>query len=383
MHERNLYQDEVVIDLGLSYFGDAAIGFSLNGINEHGGIKNFKLIGNLRIVLKTSVSSSTLLEGIDISFLECPTYDFELTTALAPLNVFVSGDLLHSIIKEQLSNRLVFPNKIKIKLKDSSEIKEIPKIEGVLRVDLESVSGFVEFAGRAVSVEFSLKEQVSESPEYDVDADGVSKIKFQRDLVKYAQNDDILEVSVNIEDDNEELRSFKANINLSNLKKIGKVAGSFSLGPQGTVQIELSWFTLSCERNKLRIEPTRSSALLEVFIDSVRKLPKNEHAAFVEMSIEKQVQETFPLTLDTLSWKKHFAFFLSDPECDTLTVKLIDRLNSMDLGTCTYSIPDLMIRQKMEHQMQAFPLIKSVRDSEIVMSLRLRALTTSTIKINE
>lgn len=374
MYDKNLHQDEIVIDLNVSYFGDAELSFSLNSIP--GVVKNIELVGTLRVVLKSSVSTTQLIENIEITFLEYPTYDFELMAALAPLNMFMSGELLHSVIKEQLSNRLVFPNKIVIKVKESSRMKEMPAVDGVIRVDIASVHELDGFENHTVNTIIEFGKQVIESPKAKIDDCGVSEIHFECDFVKYADFDETLNVSVSIRQENDELKSFKGNINVSNLIKMGKVVGNFSLDPQGAISVGLTWFTLISDRKNLHIEPIKNSSLLEVFIDSVRKLPKKQYAAFVELSIENQAQQTSSLVVDSSSWRKHFAFFISDPAFETLTVKLIDRLTSNVLGYSSYNVSDLMIRQKMEHKMQAFPSIKGVHDSELVMSLKLRVLKT-------
>ena len=370
VHERNLHQGEIVIDLSLSYFGDAELSFWLHGIQ--GGIKNVELLGTLRIVLKNSMANAQLLEAVEISFLECPTYDFELTTALAPLNT--SGELLHSIIKEQLSERLVFPNKISIKVNDSADSNEMPEINGVIRIAVLDVRELSDSEDQMLSMIIVQGDQFSQSFDSKVYKEGIAVFNAECYLVKYADNDDDLNITVNINGGSEESKSLNGNINLSNLLTIGKVAGSFSLKPQGSISVGLTWYTLSTERKYLRIKPFKSSSLLEVFVDSVKNLTKNKYVAYVDLSIENQVQQTTVLAVDSLSWKKHFTFFLNDPEFETLTVKLIDRLTSNELGYFTYNISDLMMRLQMEDKMQAFPLIKGIDESEIVMSLKLRVL---------
>lgn len=363
------------MDLTISYFGDAGISFTYNSFQ--GGVKNLELLGTLRLVLKSSISSESLVEVIEICFLECPVYHFELTTTLAPLNIFFSSDFLISIIKQQLLDRIVFPNKIVIDVKKLSERNEMPEIDVVVRVYIEAINRLEEYKNQRIHLFVELGQQLVESPEAAVDNNGVLEIDFECDLIKYS-SDDILGISVIFKDDNEELKTLKRIIDISNLLKFGKINGNFSLHPRGSIFLGLSLMILSPERNDLQIEPIKNSALLEVYIDSVRKLPEILHEAFVELSIENQKQQTLSLTASSPSLKKNFAFFLNDPGYETLTVKLVHQPAASNLGQFSYNVSDLMERQQMKHKLQSFPLMQGIHGVEVVLSLRLRILKFKT-----
>jgi hypothetical protein len=101
-----------MIDFNLAYFGDAKLMIEVKGISA--GIANIQFEGNFRVLLKNINVNSVKPDKIEIMFLEIPKYDFELLNAIAPLELFATGDFLRTIFNEVIKSKLVFPNKISI-----------------------------------------------------------------------------------------------------------------------------------------------------------------------------------------------------------------------------------------------------------------------------
>lgn len=373
VYEENL-QNFVTVDLNISYCGDSTLSFSLNSIE--GGIQNIEMSGTLRIVLMLD-STSTLISGLEISFLKNPTFDFELMTALAPLNLYLSGDLLRAIIKDQISRQLVFPNKISINLTKSEARNLMPKIDGILRIGVRSVEGITGFEEQHVCAVIQLDNELAETPKATL-IEGTGSLQFEGELVKYSQNEEPLTITVIVNGENDkEDSTFTCFVDVTNLSKDKKLTRKYPLTPFGSISLSLSWFTLCSDIKYLQIVPEKCSALLQVFVDSVRMLPKNQTTVIVQLSVDKESQVTSTLKPKSLSWKQHFKFFLVDPGFETLTVKLLDQRSSNELGHYHYNISDLMLRKAMEQKLQAFPLLQSIHGCELVMMLKLRVLISS------
>lgn len=182
-----------MIDLSVSYIGDCELNFTLNGIA--GGIKDIQVEGVLRVILKPLKTEVPHIAAVQIYFLRHPTTNFELTSALAMLDMFSTGDLIRSILKEQISKTLVYPNKIKIQLCPESEDMsfKMPSIDGVLRADIKTVQGISE---RKVFLTSSLGNETWKSESVDVLFE-TADCYFEYELVSYDLGDHELEIAVN------------------------------------------------------------------------------------------------------------------------------------------------------------------------------------------
>lgn len=152
--------------------------------------------GALRIIFKPQVPFVSLIQ---IYFLRHPMVDFELTSALASLDMFQTGDLIRSVLKEQISKNLVFPNKIDIKIKKEAEnpIFKMPNIEGVIQIfviDLEDFESELE-----VNVKLSLGSQFEETKFVKI-SEGVGKVNQFIEMISYEKGDDELNLAVSNQD---------------------------------------------------------------------------------------------------------------------------------------------------------------------------------------
>lgn len=369
VYDNNILSDDIIVEISVSYFGDAELIFGLNNID--GGIKNIELEGTLRVVLKHLIPQPPLVCGIELSFLKCPTYDFELMTALAPLNMFASGDLIRSVIQDQLCNELVYPNKIYIKLKDLKVTPVMPKVKEVVRVRVQSVQDLTGFDRRQIQLAIKMGSQYIESSPVEVQGEKAS-VEFEGDLLWYDNTQDYFSIIATVREEGGEAVELKGSVGIFESKEnINHPLTAF-----GSVSLDVSRFTLSTNLTELQQLETKF-ALLEVFFDSLRHSSKlKTDGIFAELSIGGQTKQTDVLSLDSSSWKKCFTFIISDPENDVLSVKLIDQLTSNSLAQYDYNIRDLMTRKKMEHKLQTFPLIHANQDCEILMQLKLGLLKT-------
>jgi hypothetical protein len=188
-----------VIDLNICYFGDCDVAFSLNGIE--GGIKDIEAEGALRIVIKLLPFHAPFVSKIQIYFLSHPTINFELTAALASVNMFVTGELMRSILKEQISSLMVYPNKIQIKLdsKATESTFEMPNIEGVVKLKMKTLQEFNDDENSEMNLIVELGRDVEQS-RIETVTDGTVNFNLSCSLIAYQFGVEEIQVSLNTKD---------------------------------------------------------------------------------------------------------------------------------------------------------------------------------------
>jgi C2 domain len=80
---------------------------------------------------------------------------------------------------------------------------------------------------------------------------------------------------------------------------------------------------------------------------------------------------------DSPVWEQGYTFLVSNPENDTLQLRIVDQKTTNEIGKFTYIIAHLMEKKNMELINQPFQLQKSGPESKIVMALALRILKRS------
>lgn len=289
--------------------------------------------------------------------------------------MFATGDLLRSIIKEQLSSRIVHPNKIYVNLSEVVKRNVLPEINGIIRVLIKSVEGLDSFDDQMICGTIKLGSRSLKFPETEI-KNGIASLNFECEMIDFADVKKTIEIVAEVKNPEETPTTFSGKIDVKRLRNGGKNNENHPLTPFGSITASFCHFTLSSNRKDLQISSNKSSALLEAFIDSPRKLPENKKKVFVKLSIANQDQETLPLAEDSKSWKNHFHFFLQNPESSALTVQLIDQQTSDAFANFTYKISELMARKNMQQELQAFPFASSY-DCEVSMYFKLRAMKPS------
>jgi hypothetical protein len=166
-------------------------------------------------------------------------------------------------------------------------------------------------------------------------------------------------------------RSFKK---LEEIKEKKFIEEDLKIEPKGVLSTEIKWLPATTERSDF--DKSKNYALLQVFIDSVRKI-SGKYEPFVEITISPFVDQkktsTAVVKEDVATYEKYFHFFIKNPNSDVMTVRVFDKNTMNSVAFFTYNINDLFTRNSMEHEMQAFPLISS-SDSEVIMAMKLNIL---------
>lgn len=378
VYEMTSDPNDIMIDVSFSYYGDAELSVCINKLEA--GIKDISFEGSIRILLKLT-KKATFIGAIEISFLNNPTFDFNLTTALAAIDMFSTGDLLRSFISDQISQRMIYPDKVFIKIKDHKErqrekdAKAANKInhgtvEGVIRIQVKNLCKLEGLNGKKVRATINLEGQTAESPEFVI-KDEKADANITSDMIRFSRDDSNLLVVLILEDG----ESFHKRVEFSALDTEGSFNKKLTLCPSGLIDLSMSWFELSIEKDDLMLESKQGSALLIIFIDSTKNFPKQHPDIYVKVEVAQQCQDTISYETNS-SIKKYFNVILSNPENETLKVSLIDDSTSKLLGSFNYKLSDLISKKRMKEKLQDFPLNSIERDcaGEIVMKMKLRAL---------
>lgn len=71
-------------------------------------------------------------------------------------------------------------------------------------------------------------------------------------------------------------------------------------------------------------------------------------------------------------WEQGFTFLVSNPETDTLYIRIEDQKTNSELGNLNINLNLLADKPHLAIQKQPFVLLKSGPQSKIILSLRLR-----------
>nr|XP_022907174.1 extended synaptotagmin-2 isoform X1 [Onthophagus taurus] len=400
VYDANVPRSEIIMDLDLFYAGDCDINFTLQGIK--GGIKDFQLHGMLRVVLKPLITTMPIVGGLQVFFLNNPSIDFNLVGVVDVLDMPGLGDMLRRIVVEQIAAMMVLPNKLPIKLSDTVEAAElkIPEPEGVLRVHVIEAKNLMKkdigMLGKGKSdpyavinvgaQEFRTKTiQNTVDPKWDYWCEAMVSSK-EAQLVTLnlwdwdpalpgTQSDDPLG---------------RATIEVANIAKKGSDDMWITLekAKHGMVHVRLTWLKLSKNYSDLKaaLEETQylrvtsmSTALLTLYIDSARNLPQARTSSkpdpYVTLTLYTNTKQTAmqKRTSDPV-WEEGFTFLVTNPETDTLYIKIMDQKTGNELGLLNLNLSMLADKPNLEIQRQPFGLLKGDHNSKIIMSMHLRIL---------
>lgn len=82
---------------------------------------------------------------------------------------------------------------------------------------------------------------------------------------------------------------------------------------------------------------------------------------------------------DSPVWEQGFTFLVSNPDNESLNIKIYDQKTGNDIGQYTYTLSTLLKQFNMEVIQQPFQLQKSGPESKLYMSLSLRILKAGEI----
>ncbi|KRG01713.1 extended synaptotagmin-2 isoform X3 [Drosophila mojavensis] len=401
IYDKNVDRNEIIMDLDLFYASDCDINFYLAGMK--GGIKDFQIHGWVRVVMKPLIRSMPLVGGLQIFFLNNPNIDFNLVGVIDFMDMPGLSDLLRRIIVEQIGNVMVLPNKLPISLSDevSAVSLKMPEPEGLLRIHVVEAKNLmkkdISVLGKGKSDPYAIvnvgaqefRTQIIDNnvnPKWDYWCEAVVEVSQRAILVLRLFDWDRTS-------DDESLG--RATIDISSVIKKGVLDTWLALedAKHGDLHVRLQWYKLTADPNDLQqilLETqllrvtTMSSAVLSVFIDSARHLKQaranSKPDPYLVCSVNKQKKQTaMILRDDSPVWEQGFTFLVTNPNNESLNIKIYDQKTGNDIGQFTYTLSTLLKQFNMEVIQQPFQLQKSGPESRLYMSLSLRILKAGEI----
>ncbi|XP_030078723.1 extended synaptotagmin-2 isoform X2 [Drosophila hydei] len=401
IYDKNVDRNEIIMDLDLFYASDCDINFYLGGMK--GGIKDFQIHGWVRVVMKPLIRSMPLVGGLQIFFLNNPNIDFNLVGVIDFMDMPGLSDLLRRIIVEQIGNVMVLPNKLPISLSDevSAVSLKMPEPEGLLRIHVVEAKNLmkkdISVLGKGKSDPYAIVNVGAQEFRTQIIDNNVNpKWDYWCEATVFIEMGQFVDIQLKDSDDSKQDEKLgRASIDISSVIKKGVLDTWLALedAKHGDLHVRLQWYKLTADPNALQqilLETqllrvtTMSSAVLSVFIDSARHLKQaranSKPDPYLVCSVNKQKKQTaMILRDDSPVWEQGFTFLVTNPNNESLNLKIYDQKTGNDIGQYTYSLSTLLKQFNMEVIQQPFQLQKSGPESRLYMSLSLRILKAGEI----
>nr|CAH7737023.1 unnamed protein product [Callosobruchus chinensis] len=389
----NVSRDEIVMDIDVTYAGDCDIKFRFSGLK--GGIKNFQLYGNLRVVLKPLIHTLPLVGGVQIFFLNTPDIDFDLDGIAGVLEFPGLSDCLRKCIRDTLASMIVLPNRFPIVLsKDiSSEKLKTPNPVGVLRIHIIEAKNLLKkdlkLTGKGKSDPYAILAVGEQTFKTEAIKNNVNpKWDSWAEFVVLDYNGQELQITIWDEDQTDDEFLGRASVEISALMLAGQSDMWITLEEvkHGKLHIRSTWLTLSnhfedlksalYETQQLQL-PNMNSALLIAYIDSATNLKQVKASTkpdtYVQLQLGKQVKSTTIIKRSINPvWEEGFILFVNDPERDCMNVKIVDAKTETDLYEFFYDIGNLSQCDGLEFVREPVRLDCGNADIKLVWSLHLK-----------
>ncbi|XP_076600894.1 extended synaptotagmin-2-A isoform X2 [Chaetodon auriga] len=423
VYTENVDKRQVIMDLQISFVGNTEIDVDIKKYYCRAGIKSIQLHGTMRVVMEPLLGDMPLIGALSVFFLKKPLLDINWTGLTNMLDIPGINGLCDNIIQDIIYSYLVLPNRITIPLVGEAQLAQLrfPMPKGILRIhfiEAQDLLGKDKFLGGLIK---------GKSDPYGVIQIGTqlfqSKVVHETvnpkwnevyEALIYDHSGQNLEVELFDEDTDKDDFLGSLMIDLAELQREQKVDEWFVMDDvaTGKLHLKLEWLSLLPTPEKLdqalmSIKADRgqandglSSALLVVFLDSARNLPRNplefNQAGLKKASISKAIKSGKKVTSDPSPfvqfrvghksfesktryktnepvWEEAFTFLIHNPKSQELEVEVKDEKHECSLGTLTLPLSRLLEAEDMTLS-QRFPLKNSGPSCTLKMKMALRVL---------
>ncbi|XP_023281961.1 extended synaptotagmin-2-like isoform X3 [Seriola lalandi dorsalis] len=423
VYTENVDKRQVIMDLQISFVGNTEIDVDIKKYYCRAGIKSIQLHGVMRVVMEPLLGDMPLIGALSVFFLKKPLLDINWTGLTNMLDIPGVNGLCDNIIQDIIYSFLVLPNCIKIPLVGEAQLAQLrfPIPKGLLRIhfiEAQDLLGKDKFLGGLIK---------GKSDPYGVIRVGVQQ--FQSKVIHETVNpkwNEVYEalvsdhsgqnVEIELFDEDPDKDDFLGSlmIDLAELQKEQKVDEWFVLDDvaSGKLHLKLEWLSLlptpekldqalmSIKANRGQANDGLSSALLVVFLDSARNLPRNplefNQSGLKKASVSKAIKSGKKVTSDPSPfvqftvghksfdsktrfktnepvWEEAFTFLIHNPKTQELEVEVKDAKHECSLGTVTVPLSRLLEAEDMTLN-QRFPLKNSGPSCTVKMKMALRVL---------
>ncbi|EDW43514.1 GM26610 [Drosophila sechellia] len=314
------------------------------------------------------------------------------------LDLFYASDLRHQFSIWVIGNVMVLPNKLPISLSEevSAVALKMPEPEGILRIHVVEAKDLmkkdISVLGKGKSDPYAIINVGAQEFKTQIIDNNVNpKWDYWCEATVFIEMGQFVEIQLKDSDDSKKDENLgRASIDIASVIKKGVVDSWLTLedAKHGLLHVRLQWYKLTADPNDLQqilLETqllrvtSMSSAVLSVFIDSARHLKQARSSSkpdpYLVCSVNKQKQQTAMIMRDDSPvWEQGFTFLVSNPDNESLNIKIYDQKTGNDIGQYTYTLSTLLKQFNMEVIQQPFQLQKSGPESKLYMSLSLRIL---------
>uniref|UniRef100_A0A8C7KHI7 Extended synaptotagmin 2 n=1 Tax=Oncorhynchus kisutch TaxID=8019 RepID=A0A8C7KHI7_ONCKI len=418
VYTENVDKRQIIMDLEISFVGNTEIDVDIKKYYCRAGIKSIQLHGVLRVIMEPLLGDMPLIGALSVFFLKKPLLDINWTGLTNMLDIPGLNGLCDNLIQDIIYSYLVLPNRITIPLVGEAQLAQLrfPIPKGVLRIhflEAQDLLGKDKFLGGLIKGKsdpygvLHIGNQLFQSKVVKENIHPKWNEVYEA-LVYEHSGPQNLEIELFDEDTDQDdflgrlmidpnpLGSFLTHQNHLNIKR--DLCCSWFVMEEvntGKLHLKLEWLSLlptpekldqvltSIKADKGQANDGLSSALLVVYLDSARNLPRNplefNHDGLKKASVSKAIKS---LTLSSFPnqtryktnepvWEEAFTFLIHNPKCQELEVEVKDEKHECSLGTLNLPLVRLLEAEDMTLH-QRFPLKNSGPSCTLKIKIALR-----------
>ncbi|KAJ8376790.1 hypothetical protein SKAU_G00073700 [Synaphobranchus kaupii] len=423
VYTENVDKRQIIMDLQISFVGNTEIDIDVKRYYCRAGIKSIQLHGVLRVIMEPLLGDMPLVGALSVFFLKKPLLDINWTGLTNMLDIPGLNGLSDSLIQDIIYSYLVLPNRVTIPLVGEAELAQLrfPVPKGVLRIhflEAQDLEGKDKFLGGLIKGKsdpygvVQLGNQLFQSK--TIKATVNPKWNEVYEAMVYEHSGQHLEIELFDEDPDKDDFLGSLMIDMTELHKEQKVDEWFNLEEvsTGKLHLKLEWLSLlstpekldqvltSIRADKGQANDGLSSALLVVYLDSARNLPRNPYefnqdglkqasmnkalksakkvssdpSPFVQFTVgHKTYDSKIRYKTNEPLWEEAFSFLIHNPRSQELEVEVKDDKHKCSLGNLSVPLRRLLEEEEMTLN-QSFPLKNSGPSCTLKLRMALRVL---------
>ncbi|XP_063599113.1 extended synaptotagmin-2-like isoform X2 [Penaeus indicus] len=353
----------ITMDVNIVFTGNNS--FEISAIGFEAGIKEFKISGQMRIVLSPLENYAPFIRGFQAFFLRKPDFHFKFTKVAEPLNYFedVFGDLM--------LKTWVFPEKY---CSVNDTLDQMPVVQGVIRLTSVRAEDLAREASRC-TISLRVQEHTAETTKRSC-----NPIWNDLSYEYWVENRDSEVVEFEIYDGNSfigccelEVQRIYEGIDEANPIQLTDAT-------LGRLYVNATWYDLKNEVIPYETEEGPfHAAVLVVWVDSVIGLTgKPNPTVQLRVGDDKPLKTRKEQKANNPVFEEDFFLFVKDPRTEELKVEVIDMKTVQSLGALKFSIVDLLTEPNLEILAKEYSLDGSSAFIQLSMSLRIMKPNCST-----
>ncbi|XP_061583523.1 extended synaptotagmin-1 isoform X2 [Cololabis saira] len=392
---------QVLLDLYISYVGNAEINVEVKRYFCKAGVKGIQLHGMMRVILEPLIGDVPIVGAVTMFFIRRPKLDINWTGMTNLLDIPGLNVMSDSMIMDAIASFLVLPNRLVVPLVPGLHVAHLrcPLPRGVVRIHLlearhlAAKDNYVKGVMAGLSDPYAIL-RVGPQTFTSKHIDNTDSPKWEEmyEVVVHEVPGQELEVEVYDKDTDQDDFLGRTTLDLGIVKKSIAVDDWFTLKetPSGRVHFKLEWLTLLPNTERLEQILKRnesvtsknsdppSSAILVVYLDKAEALPmkkgNKDPNPMVQMSVQDVTKESKTCyTTINPEWEEAFTFFIHDPRKQDIDIQVKDADRVQTLGSLIIPLSRLLANSNLCLD-QWFQLENSGSASRVYVNAILRVL---------